>query len=166
MGSLQLRQGAPAPPQPQACSPSHGRSGWPSHTHPESSHTEHFFMTPTLLACRAFVSQLKPVGRLLSSLDRWVTATSARPGYRAVSIPENAGVTLSPGGVAYSDQVAPRRAYVEDQRTPTRRNLFPQGSRCERRNSRFWPIHAPFQGPPGRFSSGVSVDHACTYLLP
>ena len=31
--------GIPAPPQVQACSPSHGLSGWLSHTHPQSSQT-------------------------------------------------------------------------------------------------------------------------------
>jgi hypothetical protein len=35
-------QGAPAAPQVQACSPCHGRSGWLSHTQPQSSQSEYF----------------------------------------------------------------------------------------------------------------------------
>ena len=47
-GKLHCGQGAPAAPQVQACSPSHGRAGWFSHTQPQSSHREHF------MACRAY----------------------------------------------------------------------------------------------------------------
>jgi hypothetical protein len=41
-GTLHLGHGAPAAPRVQACSPSHGRSGWLSHTRPQSSHREQF----------------------------------------------------------------------------------------------------------------------------
>jgi hypothetical protein len=38
---LQSRQGMPARPQVQACSPSNGLSGWFSQTQPQSSHSRH-----------------------------------------------------------------------------------------------------------------------------
>jgi len=41
---LQLRQGMPALPQGQACSPSQGLSGWFSHTHPQPSQSKHFMV--------------------------------------------------------------------------------------------------------------------------
>jgi hypothetical protein len=42
------RQGTPAPPQSQACGPSHGRPGRSSHTQPQSSQSGHFMSLPSL----------------------------------------------------------------------------------------------------------------------
>ena len=42
VASAQMALIAPAPPQVQAWSPSHGRSGWASQTQPLSSQSEHF----------------------------------------------------------------------------------------------------------------------------
>jgi hypothetical protein len=72
----------PAPPQVQACSPSHGRSGWLSHTQPQSSQTEHF------MACQAYQdfcneSSLRPIRPCLGSIQRFGEARRVSSGNRA-----------------------------------------------------------------------------------
>ena len=39
----------PAAPQPHACAPSHGRSGWLSQTQPEPSQRQQIMTSPTIV---------------------------------------------------------------------------------------------------------------------
>jgi len=48
--ALQIGQGAPAPPQPQARAPSHGLSVWFSQTQRQSSQRAHVFINVLLIA--------------------------------------------------------------------------------------------------------------------
>jgi hypothetical protein len=73
-GTLHQGQGAPAPPQVQACSPSHGRSGWLSQIQSQSSHREHFIQRRIAISTRLAKGKMFPkTGKVFSkrSTRRW-----------------------------------------------------------------------------------------------
>ncbi|WP_167381170.1 hypothetical protein [Bradyrhizobium arachidis] len=55
---LQTGQGAPAPPQPQAFGPSHGRSGWFSQTQCVPSQRAQVISDFPSMLCRRFLDRL------------------------------------------------------------------------------------------------------------
>jgi len=80
---LQLRQGMPAPPHGQACSPSQGLSGWFSHTHPQPSQSKHFMVaarTAYIDDARSHPASPGHSGAIAQPRMRWNGLPAARSG--------------------------------------------------------------------------------------
>jgi len=83
-GTLHQGHGAPAPPQPHACSPSQGRSRWFSQTHRQPSHTGHVIGRPSARhRCAGDGCSFRPdhgyrtPRRMGSASSSWASATAA-----------------------------------------------------------------------------------------